>query len=225
MFIGHFAVGLAAKKLTPKTNLAWLLAAPLFLDLLWPIFLLLGLEQVRLIPNPPSPFLALGLDHYPWSHSLVMSIAWSVGFGLLVLFATKNTRGAFVCALLVFSHWLLDFATHRPDMQLWPGSDAHVGLGLWYSTIGTLVTEAILFASGAAIYLSVTRARSKSGTLAIWSLLVFLVVMYLAATFGPPPPNAEALRYAALLTWILLPWALWIDRKREPIVAATAPAP
>jgi hypothetical protein len=65
MFIGHFAVGLASKKLAPQTNLAWLLAAPLFLDLLWPIFLIAGIEQAHIIPDAPTPFLVLGLDHYP----------------------------------------------------------------------------------------------------------------------------------------------------------------
>ena len=51
MFIGHFAVGFAAKKFAPRTSMGALLAAPLFLDLLWPVFLLLGLEQVRIDPG------------------------------------------------------------------------------------------------------------------------------------------------------------------------------
>ena len=42
MFIGHFAVGLASKKFAPRANMAVLIAAPLFLDMLWPVFLLLG---------------------------------------------------------------------------------------------------------------------------------------------------------------------------------------
>jgi len=48
MFIGHFAVGFAAKKVAPRASLGALMAAPIFLDLLWPIFLLIGLEQERI---------------------------------------------------------------------------------------------------------------------------------------------------------------------------------
>jgi hypothetical protein len=44
MFIGHFAIGLGAKKFAPRTSLAVLLAAPLLSDMLWPMFLLLGWE-------------------------------------------------------------------------------------------------------------------------------------------------------------------------------------
>jgi hypothetical protein len=51
MFIGHFAVGFAAKKFAPRASLAPLIAAPLFLDILWPPFLLLGWEHVRIDPG------------------------------------------------------------------------------------------------------------------------------------------------------------------------------
>ena len=211
MFIGHFAVGLASKKLAPRTSLVWLLMAPLLLDLLWPFFLIAGIERVSLIPDPPTPFLVLGLDHYPWSHSLVMALVWSVGFGLLVGAVARDRRGAVVAGVGVFSHWVLDYVTHRPDMQLYPGGEAHVGLGLWYSTAGTIGVELAMYAAAAAIYLSATRGKK----LAIVSLLVFLLVMYVAATFGPPPPNVDALKYAALASWIVVPWAWWIERSRS----------
>jgi endonuclease/exonuclease/phosphatase (EEP) superfamily protein YafD len=51
MFIGHFAVGFAAKKFAPRSSEAVLLAAPLLADILWPFFLLLGWEQVRIDPG------------------------------------------------------------------------------------------------------------------------------------------------------------------------------
>ncbi len=79
MFIGHHAVGFASKRFAPRTSLGLLMAAPLLLDLLWPIFLLLGIEHVRVEPANP-PFLRLDLYDYPWSHSLLMSVVWSVLF-------------------------------------------------------------------------------------------------------------------------------------------------
>jgi membrane-bound metal-dependent hydrolase YbcI (DUF457 family) len=51
MFIGHFAVGFAAKRFAPRSSEAVLLAAPLLADMLWPVFLLLGWEQVRIDPG------------------------------------------------------------------------------------------------------------------------------------------------------------------------------
>ena len=38
MFVGHYALGLAARRLEPRLSLGILLAAPQVLDLLWPIF-------------------------------------------------------------------------------------------------------------------------------------------------------------------------------------------
>src|SRR5574341_1272224 len=51
VFIGHYGVGFAAKRAAPQVSLGWLMTAPLLLDLLWPIFLLAGWEQVRIEPG------------------------------------------------------------------------------------------------------------------------------------------------------------------------------
>ena len=217
MFIGHFAVGLASKRLAPQTNLAWLLAAPLFLDMLWPIFLLLGIEHASLVPNAPTPFLVLGLDHYPWSHSLLMALVWSAAMAAVYWAASRDRRGASVVAAGVFSHWVLDFVTHRPDMQLAPGVGKEVGLGLWYSVVGTVATEAAMFIVAVVVYLGVTRARGLAGKISIATLVGFLGLAYVGSIFSPPPPSIEAVRVAGLATWIILPWAWWIDRTRPAV--------
>src|SRR3954464_11633718 len=128
MFIGHFAVGFAAKKWAPKTSLVTLLISGQFLDMLWPVFLILGLESVRIDPGN-TVFTPLDLHDYPWSHSLVTSLAWSAVFAAAFWAATRYGRGSFVLAIGVFSHWVLDFVTHRPDMPLYPGSATSLGLG------------------------------------------------------------------------------------------------
>src|SRR2546429_4775335 len=79
MFIGHFALGFVAKKFAPCSSMAVLLSAPLFLDLLWPVFLLLGWERVRIDPGN-TRFTPLNLEYYPWSHSHLMSIVWATSF-------------------------------------------------------------------------------------------------------------------------------------------------
>ena len=214
MFIGHFAVGFASKRAAPRASLGALMAAPLFLDLLWPIFLVAGVESVRIDPGNTA-FTPLDLHDYPWSHSLATSLAWSAVFATAFWAATRYARGAAVLAAGVLSHWVLDFVTHRPDLPLYPGSPTSVGLGLWNSREGTMAVETALFVVGVAIYARTTRAINRRGAFALWSLVLLLGAMYAMTCFGPPPPSATAIKYAGLAAWLFVPWAWWIDRNRE----------
>jgi membrane-bound metal-dependent hydrolase YbcI (DUF457 family) len=214
MFIGHFAVGFASKRAAPRASLGVLMAAPLFADLLWPIFLVAGIESVRIDPGNTA-FTPLDLHDYPWSHSLATSVAWSLVMAGLFWALTRYGRGAVVVAVGVFSHFVLDFVTHRPDMPLYPGSATSIGLGLWNSRAATMAVEVPLFAIGVAIYARTTRALNWRGALAFWSLVVFVAVMYVATAFGPPPPSADVIKYGGLTGWLFVPWAWWIDRNRS----------
>jgi membrane-bound metal-dependent hydrolase YbcI (DUF457 family) len=161
MFIGHFAVGFASKKFAPRTNLGILMAAPLWLDILWPFFLLLGWEHVRIDPGN-TRFTPLDLYDYPWSHSLLMSIVWATLFAGIYYAISRYRTGAIVVWIGVVSHWVLDWITHRPDMPLYPGSPRY-GLGLWNSISGTLVIELSMFAIGIWLYVETTRPRDWIG--------------------------------------------------------------
>src|SRR5436853_2662050 len=161
MFIGHYAVALAAKRVAPRTSLGTLFLAVQLADMLWPIFLLLGWEHAHFEAGP-NPFLVLWLDSIPISHSLLTLIAWGALFAGLYHWRTGYARGALVVALAVVSHWVLDFATHRPDMPLYPGGPK-LGLGLWNSVAGTIVVEAAMFLVGLWMYLRATRARDAVG--------------------------------------------------------------
>ena len=220
MFIGHFAVGFASKRAAPRASLGVLMAAPLFLDLLWPIFLIAGVESVRIEPGNTA-VTPLDLHDYPWSHSLLTSLAWSAVFAAAFWAATRYARGAVVLAVGVFSHFVLDFVTHRPDMPLYPGSPISVGLGLWNSRPATLAVEFALFVVGVAIYARTTRAINRRGAFALWALVVLLAVIYLMTFFGPPPPSVDAIKYGGLTGWLFVPWAWWIDRNRVARAAAT----
>src|SRR5207248_5809310 len=107
MFIGHYAVGLIGKKFAPRTSLGALIAAPILLDLLWPIFLLLGWEHVSVVANS-NPFLRFQFDSYPISHGLVAVIGWatlyaSVYFGVRSEEHTSELQSPYdlVCRLLL----------------------------------------------------------------------------------------------------------------------------
>ena len=121
MFIGHYAVGLASKKFAPQASLGALMAAPILLDLIWPIFVLLGWEHVSIEPNA-NPFLRLAFDAYPISHGLVAVVGWATLFAALYFGIARYATGAIVIWIGVVSHWLLDYVVHRPDLPLYAGS-------------------------------------------------------------------------------------------------------
>ena len=108
----------------------------------------------------------------------------------------RRARGlaALTLVALVVSHWVLDVVTHRPDMPLTLNGPARLGLGLWFSIPATLAVEFVLFGAGLAVYLRATSARDRIGSIGLWTLVAFLLVIYLAAAFGPPPPSRDRRR-------------------------------
>jgi hypothetical protein len=212
MFIGHFAVGFAARRATPRVPLAVLFLAVQLADLLWPVLVALGVETVRIEPGNTA-FTPLAFISYPWSHSLLTLAAWGLLLGALVAPRRGGTRTLLVITALVLSHWALDFATHRPDMPIYPGGP-RVGLGLWNSVIGTVSVELVMFAAGVWIYAVSTRARDGIGRWSFAAFVLFLLVVY-AANLSGPPPSVTAIWIAGLIGgMILLAWSWWFDRHR-----------
>jgi hypothetical protein len=220
MFIGHFAVALAAKKAAPKTNLATLFAASQLVDLLWPIFLLFGWEHAR-INIGDTVVTPLDFYDYPITHSLVGALGWSLLFGALYYFRRKLPRESIIVAGVVFSHWILDFISHRPDLPLMGDDSMKFGLGLWNSFSGTIIVEFGLFAAGAYLYYSAATAKNKKGKYALIGLLACLAVMHLANLFGPPPPDVHMIAIAGNAMWLFVLWAWWIDKNRRAIQTST----
>jgi membrane-bound metal-dependent hydrolase YbcI (DUF457 family) len=218
MFIGHFAIGFAAKRVAPRASLGVLMAAPNLLDLLWPVFLTAGWEQVRIDPGNTA-VAPLDFVSYPISHSLATACGWGVLFALIYWGLTRYARGAVVIALAVVSHWFLDFVTHRPDMPLYPGGP-RLGLGLWNSIPGTVLVESALYAAGAWLYVSMTGPRDRTGRYALWAFLAVSILLYVGNVTGPPPPNTHVLIMSAFALWLVPLWAWWIDRHRDVRVPA-----
>lgn len=213
MFIGHYAVGFGSKKAEPKISLGTYFMAVNFLDLIWPVFLLSGLEHVK-IEFGNTPMTPLSFYDYPWSHSLLMSIVWSVVFGGVYYLIKKNKNGSIILGLGVFSHWVLDFISHRPDLPLAPGVDTYLGLGLWYSIPGTIIVELLLIAFGVFIYLKITKAKNRTGSIALWSFIILILIIYISNAFSPPPPGVKALEYTALGQWLFVALGYRIDKLR-----------
>jgi membrane-bound metal-dependent hydrolase YbcI (DUF457 family) len=217
MFIGHFGLGLGAKRVSPGVSLGALFLACQFADLLWPTLVIAGIERVEVAPGA-TVFTPLDFVSYPYSHSLVALVLWGALVGLVYMVSRRATAAAAATlALLVVSHWLLDYITHRPDMPLTLSGAPRVGLGLWNSLAGTLVLEGVVFGGGLAMYLRSTTARDRIGSIGLWSLVMFMLVVYLAASFGPPPPSPAAIAWSAQAMWLLVLWGYWVDRHRTPV--------
>jgi len=218
MFIGHYAVALAAKSARSSISLATLFVASQLVDLVWPIFLLLGVEHVRIDPGNTA-FTPLDFYHYPFTHSLLFAFLWSVGFAGIYWILKRDIRGASVIGACVASHWLLDLLTHGPDLPLAPGSSMFFGLGLWNNPIATIAVELGMFVVGIWMYLRVTQPRNRMGDVAFWGLIAFFVMIWAGNIFGPPPPSANAIAIAGNAMWLFVLWAWWIERNRLPYVA------
>lgn len=213
MFIAHFGVALAAKKVAPRTSLGTLVLAAQFVDLIWPIFLLLGVERVIIAPGTttvtPLDFLS-----YPLSHSLLADLGWACLFAGIYKIVKQDSQGAVCLWFVLISHWLLDALSHQPDLPLYPGSSTYVGLGLWNSRLCTILVEGAIFVIGARLYARATRPRDRIGSLAFRSFIALLLFFYLMNLFGPPPPSEKAIAISALGMWLFVVWAYWLDRHR-----------
>lgn len=215
MFLGHFAVAFGAKKFYPRLSLGTLFIASQFLDLLWPVLLILGVERVRVDPGN-TVVTPLAFEYYPISHSLLMVLGWAVLFAVGYRLIRQRKQGTVLIGIVVVSHWILDLITHRPDLPLVPGGTMMAGLGLWNSQVGTLLFEGALFILGVRLYLFTTYTKDRIGRYGFWALVIFLVLVYLANIFGPPPPDDTlAIASMGLAMWILVLWAYWVDRHRR----------
>jgi membrane-bound metal-dependent hydrolase YbcI (DUF457 family) len=208
MFLGHFAVGLAVRRHTPAVSLGTWFVSVQLVDLLWPLFLLAGIEHVRIAPGITA-FTPLDFYDYPITHSLIGGLGWAVLLGAAAAVTYKDGRVALLLAAGVLSHWILDVISHRPDMPVLPHGP-YVGLGLWNSIPLTLVVELTLFFGGVYLY----AAGHRTGR-AFWALVIALLVAYFGAAFGPPPPDVRTLAFSALAMWLFIAWGKWTDGNSE----------
>jgi membrane-bound metal-dependent hydrolase YbcI (DUF457 family) len=213
MVLGHYGLALAARRLTPRTSLGTLVFAAQWLDELWPILVVAGVERVSVLANPVGAN-TLDFEYYPFSHGLFAAIVWSLLIGGLYYASRRERRSATIVGLLVLSHWILDFPMHMPDLPLWPGSSTRVGLGAWRSIPLTITLELIVFVPGLVIYLRSTRARDRVGAWALWAMVLVLAAIYFSSFVTPAPSSGRAVGWSALGLWLFVPWSYWIDRHR-----------
>ena len=212
MFVGHYGVAFAAKKTEPAVPLWLLFIAVQLLDVLWAPFVLLGIEKVRIVPGftATNP---LDLYYMPYTHGLLTALAWSVVAALAYRFLARGAsrRAATIIGIAVFSHWVLDFLVHGPDLPLYDNS-AKVGLGLWNLPALALGLEAASLFGGMWLYFKLAPARRTA-------FLVFGVIMLAIQVnvfFGPPPPSANAAAATAIVAFALFAFIIWLLERKTP---------
>ena len=206
----------------PEVPLALLFVAAQAVDIGWALLIAAGVEQVRIVPGftAASP---LDLHYMPYTHSLPAALAWAVAVAALAaacLPKLRTRRAVVTIGAVVFSHWLLDWVVHVPDLPLW-GNTHKVGLGLWNHFAAATVLECALFV-GAAWWLDAA-ARAGRVTLrrrGLWIFVVTMTVLFVLSLFGPPPPSLTALWVSALSMYVLMAAvAGWVDRIRRGTAA------
>ena len=213
MFIGHYGVSLAAKRFVPRTSLGTLFVAVQLLDVLFAIFVLAGLEKLRIVPGF-TQYNPYDLYYMPYSHGLVGALAWSVAAGLLVL-AFRTPRAAMWIAAAVFSHFLLDVPMHTPDMPILGNDSTKLGWGLWQHRDLALAAELVALAIGLWMWRLAPALKPwpRARALAFAGLLVALT---LATPFLPAPRDSNQFAWQALAGYFMLAaLAGWLDRTRS----------
>src|SRR5262245_21139072 len=193
MFVGHYGVAFATKKANASIPLWVLFLAVQWLDVIWAPLVLLGIEQVRIVPGftATNP---LDLYYMPYTHSLVAAILWSTAVAFVYRTARPaNTKTSLLVGLAVFSHWILDFIVHVPDLPLYDNS-AKVGLGLWNEPIVAFGLEATLLFGAIALYLGASHRRR----LGLIAFSVVMLAIHAYVFFGPPPASPASAAMSAL---------------------------
>lgn len=215
MFIGHYAVSMAARTATDRPPLWLFVAAAQLLDIIWGLFMISGIERAAV---DPSVVEGLAFTFYPYSHSLIAALLWSGAAAFAARLAFRiDGRRALLVGLVVLSHWLLDLLVHRPDMPLGFGGEARFGLGLWNYPGLELAIEILLFALAGMVLLRLFRREGRP----LWPLAAYLTfgIVFMAGMRQMPPPDgasSAAVGGSALAMYLLFTLLAWgAERPRQ----------
>jgi hypothetical protein len=221
MFVGHYGPSFAIRSVRPAIPLWLLFIAVQLVDVLWAVLVLLGVEKVRIVPGITASN-PLDLYYMPYTHSLVAAIFWSVAAAVVVrLLLRAATRATAIwLGVAVFSHWILDFLVHRPDLPVY-GDTMKIGLGLWNYPAVALSLEAVLLFGGMILYFRATKPVNAVGRFGLPVFGVAMLAIQSYVFFGPPPVSPAAAATTALASYVVFAViAEWLARQRCFIMLA-----
>jgi hypothetical protein len=214
LFVGHYGVSFLAKERRPEIPLWLLFFAVQLIDLFWAVFVLFGIEKVRIVPGhtASSP---LDLYYMPYTHSLLGAALWSIAIGVVcVLMYRWNRAAGVIMGLAVFSHWMLDLLVHRPDLALYD-SHGKMGFGLWNYKWPEFALEMLLLFGGIYMYMRSTRATGSIGRYGFIVFGIAILAIQASQLYTPTPPSSHAVAISALFAYALFAAiAAWLERKR-----------
>jgi hypothetical protein len=213
MFLGHFAVGLAAKGTAPRISLGTLILAAVLADLACFIFLIAGIESFA--PVPGAKINRVIGENIAYSHSLMMGSLWGAILAAIYFVRRRSPRVAWMLFAVVLSHWVLDVISHRPDMPIAPGIPTRLGFGLWNSLPATVVIEGGFWLLAIILYLRATKSQSRLGVVVLWIGLLLITLIGLSnPTQGMDPDPVRAGIGGLVVFSLFVAWAYWMDRIR-----------
>jgi hypothetical protein len=215
MFVGHYGPSFAATAIDRSIPLWGAFVAVQFVDVVWALLVLLGIEKVRIVPGitASSP---LDLYYMPYTHSLVAALLWAAAAALVyrLLLAPEGWSAAVVIGVAVFSHWILDLLVHRPDLPLYDDT-LKVGLGIWNYPVAAFALEAAVLFGGMYLYRRATRRAGGPGPVGIVLVGAVMLIPQVVVYLGPPPSSDREAAVGALAAYaVFAGLAYWLDRTR-----------
>lgn len=222
MFIGHIGVALALKKADKEINIAWLIGASLFLDIMLWLFVFFEIEQVYAPANfATERFLRF---NFPYSHSLLASVIWSAFIFTITWLISHKKRTAWILAIAVFIHFILDWIVHVPELPLAGASSLKIGLGLWHHVLTAFFLEVVLLIAGMVIYFYASPAKNFAKRISLFFVMLLITVLaYMKQMRSPTPQygNQVAVTSEVFILLIII-LTYWLDRDGKPEISPEA---
>ena len=215
MFVGHYGPSFAAKALKKSIPLWALFLAVQLVDVFWAIFVILGIEKVRIVPGITATN-PLDLYYMPYTHSLIAAIIWAIGVAIACRLVPgfKGWSAAILVGVAVFSHWVLDLLVHRPDLALYDDT-LKVGLGLWNYPVVAFALEIASLFGGMYLYLRATEPVGRSGRFSMVTFGLVMLAVQGLVFFGPPPTSDKAAAITALISYFIFAGVAFLLEKKR----------
>src|SRR4030095_9358294 len=181
MFIGHYGVAYAAKRIAPKVPLAQYSLAVQALDVLFSVFVLGGIEHMEIVHKYTS-YNPYRLYDMPITHSLLGSLGWAVAIGSVAAILRLPRRESLWLRLAVFSHFILDLPGHTPHLSVSGNAPARLGLGLWNNVPLVIGLELLILVGGWMLF---TASKRSDATFPKQRNRIFVGILALLSGIRP----------------------------------------